>query len=125
MDVKKQIAYWHDGAAEDIEAAQVLIEKRKLRHGLFFAHLALEKMLKAHVVHATQDIPPRIHNLVRLAQLSGLALTTEQKDFLRQFNIYNLEGRYPDEFPVPIGEGIAQQAIASAREMLKWLKVKF
>lgn len=35
MDVEEQIAYWLGGSQEDIEAAGVLIEKRKIRQGLF------------------------------------------------------------------------------------------
>jgi hypothetical protein len=47
FDIGKQIAYWRDGAAEDWRVAQDLIKRRQVRHGLFFAHLALEKLLKA------------------------------------------------------------------------------
>ncbi len=46
MDVSKQIDYWKTGAEEDFAAAQSLPEKGHFRHSLFFAHLALEKMLK-------------------------------------------------------------------------------
>ena len=68
FDIGKQIAYWRDGAAEDWRVAQDLIKRRKVRHGLFFAHLALEKLLKALVCRRTQDLAPRIHSLVRLAE---------------------------------------------------------
>ncbi len=80
----------------DLAAPESLLEKGHLRHCLFFAHLALEKMLKAHVVRATRDDPPRIHNLVRLAQLAGLKPTGEQERFLRRFDLYQWEGRHPD-----------------------------
>lgn len=42
MNVDEQIEYWRTGSAEDLAAAESLIEKGHLRHGLFFAHLALE-----------------------------------------------------------------------------------
>jgi len=45
-------------------------EKNRIRHGLFLANLALEKALKALVCKATRDLAPRIHNLVRLAELA-------------------------------------------------------
>jgi HEPN domain-containing protein len=41
---------------------------------LFFAHLALEKLLKAHVCRATRDLAPRVHALLRLAERAGLML---------------------------------------------------
>jgi HEPN domain-containing protein len=71
--VEKHIAYWLNGAIEDWEAAKSLIALGKSRHGLFFLHLALEKALKARICQFSGDIAPRVHNLVRLAELSGLS----------------------------------------------------
>ncbi len=72
VDVAKQIDYWRTGGDEDFAAAESLVEEGHLRHGLFFAHLAVEKILKAHVTRQTREVPPRIHNLVRLAEMAGL-----------------------------------------------------
>ncbi|MHC4519881.1 MAG: HEPN domain-containing protein, partial [Planctomycetota bacterium] len=96
MDVAKQVEYWTVGSEEDLDAAESLLEKGHLRHGLFFAHLALEKMLKAPVVQRTGQSPPKIHNLVRLAQRAGLEPEPEQERFLRRYDVHQLEGRYPD-----------------------------
>jgi hypothetical protein len=64
IDIEKQVAYWREGAAEDWLVAVELVDLGRTRHGLFFAHLALEKMLKAHVCRVTQDLAPRIHPLL-------------------------------------------------------------
>ena len=122
MDVPGQIEYWKKGAEEDFAAAQSLLEKGHLRHCLFFAHLAIEKMLKGHVTKLTKDIPPKIHNLVRLADIAGLKLDSKQKDLLREFGIYQLEGRYPDFEQVPLDSALAGQEIARVKEILNWLK---
>jgi HEPN domain-containing protein len=122
MDVQKQIKYWKTSAEEDFAAAQSLLEKGHLRHCLFFAHLAIEKMLKAHVTRKTSDVPPKTHNLIRLAEIAGLKLDSKQKDLLREFGIYQLEGRYPDFEQVPLDSALAGQEIARAKEILKWLK---
>lgn len=74
VDVPKQIQYWRTSSDEDFDAAQSLLEKGHFRHSLFFAHLAIEKMLKAHVARQTKDIPPRIHNLIRPAEIAELSL---------------------------------------------------
>ena len=60
VDISKQITYWQDGAKEDFEVAKQLIASEKIRHGLFFAHLALEKVLKAKFCQKTNEIAPRI-----------------------------------------------------------------
>lgn len=72
LDSGKQVDYWRQGADEDWEVAVKLVTDGKSRHGLFFAHLALEKMLKALVCRHTRDVPPRIHNLTRPSELAGL-----------------------------------------------------
>jgi HEPN domain-containing protein len=92
MDVQKQIDYWRTGSDEDFGAAEALVEKDRFRHSLFFAHPAIEKLLKAHVTRTTQEVPPKLRNLVRLAELAGPALRPEQVGRLRTFNLYQLEG---------------------------------
>jgi HEPN domain-containing protein len=59
FDIEKQVAYWRNGAAEDLQVAQDLIKRQRTRHGLFFLHLALEKLLKALVCRQTQDLAPK------------------------------------------------------------------
>ena len=124
MDVQKQIDFWRTSSDEDFAAAESLLEKGHLRHCLFFAHLAIEKMLKAHVTRRTNDVPPRIHHLVRLAEIAGLNLELEQENFLREFGVYQLEGRYPDSEQISLDLNTAREEISRAREMLKWLKTQ-
>ena len=124
VDVTEHIDYWRTGGDEDFAAAESLLEKGHLRHSLFFAHLAVEKMIKAHVTRHTKDVPPRIHNLVRLAEMAGLSLSPEQVKFLRSFDLYQLEGRYPDSTQVLMDSRIAREKLTLAGEMLKWLKAQ-
>jgi HEPN domain-containing protein len=119
VDVERQVEYWLSGSAEDFAAAISLADAHP-RHALFFAHLALEKILKAHVTRATSDVPPRIHDLIRLAELARLALTSEQREFLSRFQQYCLAGRYPDQQRSIVRE-IAPE-LDRAREMLIWLR---
>lgn len=58
IDIDKQISFWRNSAEEDLAVARDLVHRNRIRHGLFFAHLALEKALKAHVCCVTQDIHP-------------------------------------------------------------------
>jgi len=124
MDVQKQIEYWVQGAEEDFAAAQSLFDKGHFRHCLFFVHLAIEKILKAHIVKQTNSVPPKIHNLFRLSSKADLKLDEKQQEFLRRFDIYQLEGRYPDSQQIPVNLKIAKQEMAKAKEILKWLKIR-
>lgn len=79
-------------------------------------------MLKAHVAKHTADIPPRVHNLVRLADIAGLKLPSQDEQFLHEFGIYQMEGHYPDSEQIPLDENFTEQEISRAEEVLKWLK---
>ncbi len=59
MDISNQLSYWIEGATSDLETAEPLINNKRLLHGLFFCHLAIEKVLKAWVVKTTLDLPPK------------------------------------------------------------------
>jgi HEPN domain-containing protein len=124
MDTRKQVDYWKTSADEDFSAAQSLLEKGHLRHSLFFAHLAIEKMLKAHVAVKTSDLPPRIHNLVRLAEIAGLRLDTKKTELLYEFGVYQLEGRYPDSEQIMLDLQTAKSELLKAKELLEWLKTQ-
>ena len=121
IDVGKQIDFWRKGAEEDWEVAQDLVDRGRVRHGLFFAHLALEKALKANVCRITEDIPPRLHNLVRLAELAQIKPQSTQTDILAEMNAFNIEGRYPDSLSPPPSQGEATRYIRQANEVFQWL----
>jgi len=121
IDVEKHIAYWRIGAEEDWQVAIDLISMGRTRHGLFFAHLALEKMLKAHICQAAHDLPPRIHLLLRLAERTDLAWSEEQRVFLARFDRYQIEGRYPSVLPPAPDVEMARQELEQAKEVFEWL----
>jgi HEPN domain-containing protein len=121
MDISRQIQYWRSGAIEDWEVAVELVNAGRTRHGLFFAHLALEKVLKAHVCRTIGDLAPRIHTLLRLAERTDLSVSEDQRLFLARFDRYQLEGRYPDMLPVAPDIETAQNELRQAQEVFEWL----
>jgi HEPN domain-containing protein len=121
VDVAAHIAYWRGGADEDWQVADDLMRLGRVRHGLFFAHLALEKILKAHVCRATRDVPPRLHLLLRLAERTGIGFSEVQREFLARFDRHHLAGRYPDSVPLPLDAEGAQREMKQALEILNWL----
>jgi len=121
IDIDKQISFWRNSAEEDLAVARDLVHRNRIRHGLFFAHLALEKALKAHVCSVTQDIAPRLHNLVRLAELAELDIQPAQVDILAEMNSFNIEGRYPDTLSPPPSQEEAQRYMTQAEEVFQWL----
>ena len=97
MTKEEHIRYWVDTANKDWVAIQKIYKARAYLHALFFAHLVLEKLLKAHWVKDNEgNTPPKIHNLVMLARKTKLLLEDDDLIFLDRMNDVQLEGRYPD-----------------------------
>ena len=44
----------------------------------------------------SSNFPPKIHNLLALADKGSLKFSEEQSNFLDRLNQFQLEGRYPD-----------------------------
>ncbi len=121
INIDTQIRHWREGSEEEWDVACELIANKRIRHGLFWAHLALEKILKAHVCKHTGDLAPRIHNLARLVELAELDIDQESKDFLFEVNKFNLVGRYA-EHQGPVPDMIETKSIMrKVEEMLQWL----
>jgi len=125
VDPDKQAAHWRSGADEDWSVAVELIERGRFRHGLFFAHLALEKTLKALICRQSRELAPPIHNLVRLAEKAGLSLTDAELDLLAEVNEFNIEGRYPDLGQLLPSAAEAEGYLKRIREMLRCLNRQF
>ncbi len=97
MTKAEHIAYWTETAADDWADVQRTIGAGAYVHGLFFAHLVIEKLSKAHWVKDNENNqPPRIHHIGRLWQDTRLAPTPAQENLGNRLNEYQLEGRYPD-----------------------------
>ncbi|MCF8130485.1 MAG: HEPN domain-containing protein [Deltaproteobacteria bacterium] len=91
MKKRDHIEYWVKSADSDLEAAEALFESAKYDWCLFIAHLVLGKALKANFVLTNESKnPPRIHNLVKLAELSFLNLSDAEILFLDEINDFNI-----------------------------------
>ncbi|MDR0792391.1 MAG: HEPN domain-containing protein [Chitinophagaceae bacterium] len=97
MTKEQHIIYWINTAKDDWESVELLFAGKKYLQGLFWAHLVLEKLAKAHWVKNNDgNIPPKIHNLVTLLNQANVDLGEETMKFLHNFNAHQLSTRYPD-----------------------------
>lgn len=85
---------WIHSAKEDLDVAKELRTSKRYAYCLFFCQLSLEKILKALIVHITDDAPPITHDLVKLAHAAKLSPTNEQEKQLRETTTFNIEARY-------------------------------
>ena len=103
-----------------------LFEKGDYSWSLFIGHLVIEKLLKAWYVQQV-DIPPSIHDLVRLAEKAGLSLKEEQKDILDTISTFNLQARYDDykmSFHRKCSREFTEKWINEIEDFREWIKGK-
>lgn len=96
IDIEKLIKYWIETSDDDFETMLAMFETKRYSWALFVGHLMIEKLLKAYYVKSKQDFPPFIHNLLRLAELSEIGMTEEQKVFFVTVTAFNINARYDD-----------------------------
>jgi len=124
MTKEEHIKYWRESAQHDLESAETIFNSGRYDWCLFVGHLALEKILKALFVDRNDNnIPPKTHNLVRLAELSKMELNEEQKFFLDKINDFNIQTRYPDyklEFYKRCDVVYAQEQLNKIKEFYSW-----
>ena len=117
--------FWMEEALEALQVAEHLHEKEDYSYALFFGHLAIEKILKALYVSKQHEHAPRIHNLVRLAELSAISMTESRKDDLVKITAFNLESRYPDEkrsFRKKCTKDFTKSELSRIKETFQWLR---
>lgn len=89
MSAEKQVRYWLKTAANDLETAEIIFNAGKnYHHCLFFCQLVREKGLKALVAKHTRKVPPRIHNLLLLAEQAEVPVSDDEMDFFVRMNSF-------------------------------------
>ena len=81
-------------------------------------------MLKALIAKRTAQLPPRLHNLMRLAQLAGVNAKSEDALLLRELTAYYVQSRYPEEVEAmgaEVDRAMAQDTLARSEGIIEWL----
>lgn len=93
-----RISYWLELCDDDLITAKALFDAGRFLHMGFFCHLIAEKGLKAIIVEKTNEIPPRIHDLYKLATQGAVfdSLSEGQFALLDKLTPLQIEARYPE-----------------------------
>ncbi|NCP16713.1 HEPN domain-containing protein [bacterium] len=116
---------WIALAEYDLETAEHMLATGRLLYVVFICHLALEKMLKAHVTEVTQTIPVKTHDLIYLVKKCSLELSREHLEFIGKINTASIPTRYPEDLQRALKdypESVARLYLRQTTEVLQWLK---
>ncbi|MCI5141247.1 MAG: HEPN domain-containing protein [Candidatus Electrothrix sp. ATG1] len=126
MTKEEHIKYWLESARHDLETAESMFQSGKYDWCLFIGHLVLEKTLKAlFVARNDNNMPPKTHNLVKLAQLSQVEVDREQRNLLDKVTDFNIQTRYPDyklDFYKRCTKEYTDKYFCQIKELNVWLK---
>ncbi len=119
---------WVERSEYDMETAKAMLKAKRYLYVGFMCQQSLEKLLKAIIVQQGKEIL-QIHNLVRLAEISGIypSMNTEYQDFLANLTPFAIKARYGDyreNLLEIIDKKGAQAYLSKTEEVFKWLREK-
>jgi HEPN domain-containing protein len=123
--MRKDTANWIALTDYDLETASHMLATGRYLYVVFLCHLALEKILKAHVAEVTQELPIKTHDLIYLVKKSELKLSQPHLDFVGKINTASIPTRYPDDLQRSLkeySEKVAKEYLKETQELVKWLK---
>lgn len=115
---------WADRARYDLDTARAMLNGRRYVYVVFCCQQAVEKMLKAVIVKRTGEMPPRIHNLMRLADRARIAVDDDRGDLFRNLSNLYVDTRYPEgdaALSAEFDEPRARAAFEKTEEAVQWL----
>ena len=115
---------WHEQSRVDIDAARVMFDTGRFVFVPYFCQQAIETALKAIIVEQTGKLPPRVHNLIQLAEKAGIHADEKRQDLLRSLTEYYVDSRYPGVQPTPesgLARAQAEGFLNATEGLLKWL----
>ena len=125
--MNNKTTYWLELCDDDLISAKALLNSKRWLHMGFFCHMVVEKSLKAVIAEKTKEIPPKIHDLPKLADLGAIwiVLSKEQKELFKKLIPLQIEARYP-EYKERIASTLTQeycnQLLTETEEFLCWIK---
>jgi len=99
-----------------------MYDTRRYSWSMFVGHLMIEKLLKALFVKTTNENPPYIHNLLRLAEKCNLELNDDQRLFFATVTALNINARY-DDYKLSFQKTCTPEFCAHWIEELKWYRL--
>ena len=126
--MKSHIAYWKKSAQQDWKVTQDLCKLKHYDGCLFFCHLTLEKALKGLVVQRTKTPAPHAHDLIKLAHIAQINLSSEQAELFNEISTFNIAGRYQDEksaFHKKITKPYCEKWLKTSEKLYLWLKKEY
>jgi len=93
-----RVEYWLELCDRDLQTAKVLFQAEHFLPMGFYCHMIAEKALKAVIAKKTNELPPKIHDLRKLAVRGDVfsILSNEQKQLLFTLDPMKKKRKFPN-----------------------------
>lgn len=124
-----KVKYWSETSDYDLDTADAMFRTGRWLYVGYMCHQSIEKIFKAYWCSTRKEDPPYTHNLIHLAQNSGLTkwLDDDSRNFINTIMPLNIEARYPS-YKKAIADAMTEercQAILTKTKTLQqWVKTK-
>lgn len=119
---------WLLQADYDMETAEGMFDKGRYIYTVFMCHLSVEKALKGLYQKRLNALPPKVHNLIYLAEKTGISLPGNLNDHMIYLNRLSIPTRYPEDLrktQAVLNKEKSSEIMEQSREVLKWIKTQF
>ncbi|WP_421468039.1 HEPN domain-containing protein [Macellibacteroides fermentans] len=129
MATNHKVTYWVEMSDYDLETASAMLTTGRYLYVGFMCHQAIEKILKARICSISEETPPYIHNLSRLAEKAFIneGLTDDQYEVIDLLDPLNIEARYPS-YKEKLMKSLTQEKcitlIEQTKKLQQWIKTK-
>ncbi len=115
---------WAKLARYDFDTARAMLDTGRYLYVVFCCQQAVEKILKALIAQRTGECPPRLHNLIRLADHAGVELEQPQTVLMEDLSRYYVQTRYIEDIS-PLSRDLDQRTckrlLDETEKALQWL----
>ncbi len=122
--MRQEAKLWWTQSKRDMKIAEHNHERRDYEASVFFCEQAVQKAIKALLIHRTQKAPPKIRNLVELGKMVGC--DKKMLDFLSGLAPHYMMTRYPDAAGVPTTEiydgRMSRMFLRGAKRVIAWCR---
>lgn len=124
---REAMLWWRQGL-RDLDLAERLLDRGDYSYAAFHSHQAVEKALKAAIIHVLRELPPKIHNLIELVEsLRSANLSIDDVlDDVKELNPHYLTSRYPDAangVPSEVyTKRMGETCVRLARKVVEWIR---
>ena len=122
-----KVEYWLELCDDDLKVAKAMLNSGNFLWTGFICHLIAEKALKAAIANVTDDVPPKTHDLPRLADKTDIYddMPEEYRNLLNKLMPLQIEARYPEykeKIAALLTESYCGKLLEDTEGFLCWIK---